>query len=404
MTHTENITEVVHLQHISDLISTVSAHVRKECLSGVEEPKWVLSKDQVPGRLGKWLHRCYFTLRDWRLAWLMSILIAIPLFAVIKDTFASIYLFFTSYTLPGTHVFVTLLAIPLVPLAMYNAAGAYWAIFEIAKTRELTWKLKLMVGGVVLLFNVLWFGLKLYLLPGISFPEPALDQALAVLRTTTGYRIGMAILVDVPLMSALALWTSKEWWLLSIKLWSALRWLVRFHYLESPGALQEFLLTPLLLKGGEEPRTLLQLSKEEIKALSSWATCRRDVIQSRLLPTTLLLTFLGLLANTQLANDFVASVVNHLNNLYQHSDSLPRDGLGSYVIVVGIGLAVYAVVKFLVELFTESFVADYIIEACVLAQHAGIAKNKSLMQQKEGTGEQAGKSRGFIKWLKDLFL
>ena len=145
---------------------------------------------------------------------------------------------------------------------------------------------------------------------------------------------------------------------LAIKALSGLRWLFRFHTLESPESLTDFLLQPIIPGKAGEALFLLNLSQTEIQALGEWAKCRRELVQSRLLPTTLLLAFVGLLANTSLADSAVYRFGDLLEIIVHPTGFWPW--LGAYFVLLMILGSGWLLVQALINLANESFVMDYL--------------------------------------------
>jgi hypothetical protein len=151
-----------------------------------------------------------------------------------------------------------------------------------------------------------------------------------------------------------------------VNIGSILRWLTRVHTMESLDALIKFLKTPLSIAEGSSTQRLLDLDKTDIDALHSWSQCRRQIVQDKLLPTTLILAFLGLLANTQLGEEAVLGIRQLLNTLV--GPTMTFEWLWAIGKFFLLGLAIVVPLIYIKDLLDEAFVMDYITEAAILAK------------------------------------
>jgi len=218
---------------------------------------------------------------------------------------------------------------------------------------------------------------------GITFSEVEVNRMLQGVQSSYVYGTIFGLLVAIPAMIYLSFGGLREFVLFGIKAYSTIRWLLRFHKLESPETLMDFLNQPISLDEMGSTFSLLKLNQDELQALSAWAECRRDLVQSRLLPTTLLLTFLGLLANTSLADSAVLRFGDLVNTVLRPPDFW--SWLGAYLVVLVVISSGALLTKVLVGLANESFVMDYIAQACVLAKSA---KKQTKRQQAEEMSQE----------------
>jgi len=226
-----------------------------------------------------------------------------------------------------------------------------------------------------------------------QYDDVSVSQAIASIRQSTAYLVWAAVFVYIPAVSHGALWLTRASVVSIVAIVSGFRWLFRLHRLESFDTLGEFLSTPLPLGPQGEPRALIELEKEDIEALHAWVLSRRGVVQNRLVPTTLLLTVLGLLANTSWGESAVRTAADILRDYFQSSGGLSwlvafgRFGLLMAVIVLPAGL--------IARLLSEAFVMDYIAQACVLARHV-----RAVSPATSTTDRRASASPGLLSRLK----
>ena len=163
----------------------------------------------------------------------------------------------------------------------------------------------------------------------------------------------------------------------------------------------KLLLTPLTLSQEDEPQTLLELEEPYTNALYDWALCRRQIVQNRLVPTTLLLAFLGVLANTSLGESAIQAVTNVVRDFFQ-----PSTGLNRFIVywkLVLLMAVIVVPVVFIVLLLNEAFVMDYIAQACVLARHAKLSSQQTTIQDEDSASHPAKKSPRLLRWLRRWF-
>lgn len=396
--------EIEHLDRITHVIATVSNTVRVRNLSAFQEPHWMLEIDEVPGRIGDWLHKLYGGRGFLRIFWLFLVLLILPLVISIESSYAALLAVWGSggaaSPLNEMRIVMTLLVAIITPLILAIAVGAYWSLYEIVVNRHLSWPLKALAVGLALMLAMLccWFGFSFP--TGISLNNLAVDQIIIETRQFVGYRIVTAIFVYVPPAILLARWGLQGLTALGIGFLSVVRWVGRFHRLESTDALRQFLSEPLSLKTAGASSTLLELDRREIQALRDWATCRREVIQSRLLPTTLLLGVLGILVDIPQVGRYLGSIIERAQALGSAMDLWSLLG-SSFVFAIAI-LLFFGLSKLLIDLLDEAFVTDYIAQACVLAQHVKIAEEEQ-RQLQTTSASQTDRPLGFVdclmRWL-----
>jgi len=400
--------ETVYLDRISKLITAVSEHVYNEHLSGLKMPQWILSEEQRPGKVGRWLHRLYFGKEHiasvdeaipTRLGLTLGLLFSLILEGVYPLAYYKIAtLTFPSWSWGEIGRFSLLIGILLIMLLipLFSAVGAYWTLSELMINRLLSRKIRLLTLLIAVALVLCWF------LSGpsrfsdrISLEDAALQQAALAIQQSPIYRTISTFFFYIPNISHGALWLTRMAAVLTVGGASILRWLFRFHRAESVEDLGEFILTPLPLMGEDGSQALLELETPYMDSLHDWAVCRRQVVQNRLVPTTLFLAFLGLLANTSLGESAVQAALNVLRNPFQ------AEGIGLFVAFgrfVLLMIVIMLPVGFIVQLLNEAFVMDYITQACVLARHARLS-SRGLSEQVASVG-QVRRSSGLLGWLR----
>jgi hypothetical protein len=386
MTHETDGTSYIDARHsasdreqiseLTALLVDVSKYVCEENLSPLKDKPWARSRDEVNHPIAERLHGLFLSAEgELRFIWLLLVMLMLPVSAVVESLLGASWILWGTLrpvvNLGGERITTPLIVVVPALFALYTVLGTYWILVEIVANHSLKiWvRILVLILGIASLVGLIAFTATHSLIPGVSFDSRQLNQALADLRGQLMYRIFVTIGLYFPVIGGVCLASMRGFTLFAISILSALRWLINYHRLESPEAICTFTRRPLFHWNGAD-RSLADLSEQEIIFLRSWATSRRDVIQSRLLPLSFMFTFVGLLANTEKANVLFDEIIDHfqvvwglINGRIPWSWSI----LGSYAVFLGTVLLLFFVTKFLVEMFNESFVADYIVQACVLA-------------------------------------
>jgi hypothetical protein len=358
------------------LVAVMSRRVREENLSPLKNKPWARPRDEVNSPVAKCLHWLFLSSEgELRSTWLVMLVLILPFTIAIESLMGASWVLWSALWqtagLNGFRFIMTGITAILIIPTFYAALGTYWILGAVTRNHKLkSWLRILMailaIAGLAGLLNSV---LTYPLIPGILFNIPQLNEALGELRSNRTYRIIVTIGLYFPAISGFFLILAKGLILFAISFLSVLRWVFNFHHLESPMTISAFVKRPLFITD-DTNQSLSDLSTREIGFLKAWATARRDVIQSRLLPLSFMFTFVGLLANTKKANVLFDEVIYHfqvvwglINGRIPWSWSI----LGSYAVFLGIILVLFFVTKFLIVMFNESFVADYIVQACVLA-------------------------------------
>jgi hypothetical protein len=362
------------VRQLAGLITTLSERVRQDNLAGPKDQPWGRSDDSIDSALLHFFHRLYLTSEgEYQTIWGLLVMIGIPGSLAVEGMTGTLWLLWGTLSsipgLTGLRIVVTLVAAVFLPIACYIAVGTYWVLGEALTNRGLKTRLRLLIGGISLLIaiGIIIFVLSFSLPPAVSFNDPVLDSSLNELRDQPLYRVVAAILWYIPVVLGFFLIPFRGLSMLVVRSLSVARWLVRFHRVDSAESICDFIDQPLF-ESGEKSRSLLDLSVCELEAIRSWAGARRDVIQGRLVPLGLLFAFLGLLANTDMAKVWLTRLFGHFRIVM--SGAWAWENLGSHFLIWVLVVVLWFVMKSLVDLFNELFVADYIIQACILVSYA----------------------------------
>jgi len=290
--------------------------------------------------------------------------------------------------------FVVVMLSPMLLTTVYGAVGAYWTFFELVRNRDLSRRLKVLTLGLAGSLIGAWL---LAGSPRIWDLWPSHDALLDRARLNMVYYWIAALFIYVPAISYGGFLVPRLTTTVAVSVRSLIRWVFRFHAVEPTDELVKFVSTPLLLLDQEKPQALLDLEPSYLDALHEWAACRRKVVQDRLVPTTLLLAFLGLLADTSVGEWVVCRAIGVVRGFFQAQTA--EESLLAYVLFALLAAVIIVPSVMIVYLLSEAFVMDYIAQACVLAKHA---KSANEAPPAQGTATQLGVSRsrrlpGFLK-------
>lgn len=399
--------ESVYLDQFAKLVTTVSELVRTDYLLPYKMPHWAWPKEQpLPfGKVGHRLHRWYARRDgDWYLFPSRNLLAFAVIISLLLELFYPGVLFLLSliplYSIElswetigwRTLIFAFCLIVLLFP--WYSALGTYWTWLELETNRLLTRRLRFVIFLIVLAVIGLW------VITGSSRYSNLMDygdrDALAI-QQSKAYLCYSVFLFYIPSLTYAALWLSQSVAVIAFGVGSAVHWFVSFHVMRSAERINEFLLRPLPLPQGKSP-TFLQLDIRQIDALYDWSICRRDAVQNKLVPITLFLAFLGLLANTYLGEVAVQTMGNLIGETLRFFES-PMRGFVSlwYLMAWMIPILLSGMLVF--ELMNDAFTMDFIAQACLLARHAKISREDEPANQ-----HREAKPTSLLGWAKQWFL
>lgn len=381
-----------YLDDFARLTEVIIKYVQEEHLLPYKMPDWDWPEDQaLPlGRVGQWMHWLYgprgflVNLLPSR-AWLMLVVVLsvglevtypglLTELLTLRQTVlrAPMSTLQFSWRVIGAGLLLSVLVLleVLVPLA--SAIGVYWSFFEIAVNRNINWFLKIFTVAVVLGLVGLWLADGAILLSEyMEYDEYGVQLGADRIREAVAYRLLSSILFYIPGITYGALFGTKVILFAVQTVRSALYWTISFHVPRRANVAAEFLRGHLPIDEAETV-TVLELDLRQIEALHDWATCRRQIVYDRLLPTTILLASLGIVANTSLGEEAVKEALTILREYSQMGD--PATWWLAYLrfILLVVIVVFPAVVIFM--LLNEAFAMDFIAQATVLARHAILAE------------------------------
>jgi hypothetical protein len=392
--------EARYLDNFAKLTNVITEHVQKKHLLPHKMPCWVWPEgQQLPlGDFGQWLHRLYGP-RGWLARFfpfrptLMLGLVFSAFFVVgyphLIAFVSSTPIFSIQLSPRAVGLLLLLLAFLLlsVLVPVLTAIGVYWILIELISNRHLTLRLRVTALLIVLIYAGTYAGV--WCAQDSIPPSDAsidsggthIEQTVHVIRQAPAYRAISAILFIVPCFTCFALMvvggTAVAAWCVG----SAFHWFYSLHILHPVERIKDFLSTPLSLNEGEQ-QTLLQLETTQIDALYNWSVCRRQAVQNRLLPTTMLLAFLGLLANTSLGESAVQSALTILCDYFSDIGSLSWL-VGSWRLLPLVAITLLPGIPVLL-LMNEAFTMDFVAQACLLARHVKLSREDESATQDRG--------------------
>jgi len=257
-----------------------------------------------------------------------------------------------------------------IPVLLYTLIGITWTVYETVASGTLPRWLKFVTLVLMVASVGIWslMGAPRWWLQPDAI-DPALQYALVSAQKDGLYLTLSAILVYIPAILYATYLVVRMVSMLGIAGASVVWWVGKSQSMERLSDLEEFLSEPLALTEGGPEWSLLDLEEDRLTALREWSACRRQVVQNRLIPTTLLLGFLGLLANTSLGERTVGWALRVLQSSgLAYSDwygMLAHSGQRLLLVVL-----IFLPIAMLVDLLNEAYAMDFIAQACVLARHA----------------------------------
>ena len=392
-TQPEQLSTSARLKKYENLITSISEQVRKKYLFPYEMPHWAWPEEQNLGRLGRRLHQmycdtpyCTIFLFPMRLWWGVGLALSLMLEPFYPLFFPMVLWIVTSIgsiswscrTVGMLALFVVgLLLLLLIPLL--SAIGAYWSFYELVANRRLSRRLKFIVALIIVFFVGVWVSTGAPLLStrvldrgDVNYEELdhegfQVSQRAYAIQQSLGYLVPSAFFFYVPTIIFWGIWVVKLVVALTVFGMSAFHWLFAFHVGYSVEIVGEFLSIPLPLNG-DSSQTLLDLETTEIDTLYDWAQYRRRGMQGRLVLSTLILAFLGLLAGTSLGESAVFAVINILHQYFQPSVDSFQWLAAFYQLMLLAGLIILPLIL-IGWLLSEVFTMDFIVQACILARH-----------------------------------
>ncbi len=383
--------ETAYLDNFAKLTTAIDELVQTEYLLPYKMPHWGWPEEQpLPlGRVGKWLH--WLSARQDEFVFLFptkfmltfGLLISLILEGIYPDVLSSLLyilsilsgvpIYSLSWQAIGALLLICVFLFFGFLLPLFSAVGAYWTLFELMSNRLLTRRLRLVVMLIALAIIGLWLadgGVRLSNAMEMDYGGTEIQQTALAIQQNPTYLIFSAFLFYIPALSHGSLWLTRLVVAIAITISTAFHWFFSFHRMHSVKTLNKFLSTPLSIDE-EKPQTLLQLKIQQIDALYEWSLCRRDAVQNKLVPTTIFLAFLGLLANTSLGESAIQVVMDTLRDYFQTIGSLIW--IINYLRFTLLMAIIVLPVRIIFDLLNEAFTMDFITQACIVARHAKIS-------------------------------
>jgi hypothetical protein len=378
------------------MVKAISQHIQHNELVPFTLPDWSVPVEMFQTRGGKFLHRLYF-IRHKLLRFLTPTRLLLPalmFFLILSEPlYLGIYYLLAEWVSAGhlgsLHLtprsalaLLSLLVVLLflVCIILYCTFGGYWTFITLIRNRLIPWYYRGIVlmtaAGLVIWWLVegsgrVWDHSIHNFALSVSGAGPELNHFVSTVWESRSYMIVSAILIYVPAIMHGALWLARPAILDLIGVAVVLQWMLSYHILNPIESVGKFIVTPLALEPNGELRKLLDLNAAKLTALQDWSDGRRQIVQNKLIPTTIMLAFLGLLANTTWGDGIFTQMIDTLSILLipppptmDLSELLPY--LGAFSLLIALMIPVILIVM----LLNEVSVMDYISQACVLAQHA----------------------------------
>lgn len=333
------------LGELASLFATVNNQVLSDKSPTAFSRKWIAPPKKfyrpLTNRLYRWL---YSPGKNWVLLMLISIGLALLLMLVINAGRWSPFL-----------AFLMSLIMVIPPL---------WTYYDLSFNEPLRRELQIFtrVGmswvPILLVVSLFYFAAWNIRFSPLDTAIRLLDEAMAtsalwVFAIATAYyaAISFAIYLLIRLIS------SGVYYVVAL-----MQWLLLYHALDSTEDLEKLLAEPLNVPENGSAARILDLDRMYVDALQEWAMLRRQLIQDKLIPTTLVLAVLGILANTSLGdwafNWFVGAFRGNLD-------------AGAVIIrLVILGLAIVLPARTIGILLSEAYATGVIAQACLLIQRA----------------------------------
>lgn len=378
---------VARLDRFAKLTTTIRDQIESNYLFPHRRPQWAWPEDQSPplGRVGRRLHRLYtppklvaeiipvqaipllglfvtvLVLR-WTYPLFLAVIVRVPWFSGPL-----------SYEVVGLKLLIALLLLVLFGIGLGSAVGSYWVLLELTANRHLSFSLRvttliivLVVAGAQVVAGQFWISEPLPYSPSETGDPLGLERTAGAIQDSLAYRIIASAVILFPVLSCSWLLMIR-WFITGVFFsWAAGHWLLKFHSLSSAAKISEFVKRPLPI-GEETETTLLELDEKDIDALLEWSLCRREAIQNRLVPATLVIGVLGVLANTWV--DPVAGLALDITKDYLR---VPRSlgDLATKWRFLALSFVVSVPIAVIFPLLNEAFKMDFVAQASLLARYA----------------------------------
>lgn len=335
---------------------------------------WALSDDKIASPWVRRLHR-FYTFLDFGSPFPLSLILTLAVmisFSLETVLLASI-LKVQQVGFPPwfiNKVFLGLLFILFAIIVLISVFGTYWSFYEILVNYRLVWKIKASVVLATAIGIAIWlfFGAPLYW-QGWKTESSSLYAVLATFNPGIAYYIVAAIFFYIPIIHLTSLFLIKTTLGVVDIGKTTIRWFFKFQSVIPMKDLEVFLNTPIDSSREDLALPFWKLHETHLILLKDWAESRRVSIQNKLIPFTLLIATLGLLMNTFIGDRIVTSVGETIKNYFGYplNDTLNNPSPLEWMIFFITIFLIFLPFAIVINLLRESFSADFLHEACILA-------------------------------------
>lgn len=186
---------------------------------------------------------------------------------------------------------------------------------------------------------------------------------------TPEYRLFAILLVYIPALCHLSVWIVRIAATLVFFIRNAFSWFLNVNNTNEVDRLKQFLFEEIMLDNGQTYR-FVSLDRPAIDAVKRWSLLRRQIVQSRLVPLSIVFGFLGVFFSTSIGDSLLSELILTLQDYLLSSGgaSTPIGSTISYLQILGALVAIGIPVVLLLGLLNEAFAMDFLTEACELAE------------------------------------
>lgn len=284
-----------------------------------------------------------------------------------------------------TTVFVIFVSL-FIFATIFSASGIYWQVYEIAINKKISPIIKIVLSLSIALFVYFFiFEKKVYQLINIyshmEILETGLKEFLINLSHSTWVLLMSLAFIYIPLILFFAFFLAKMVITAFVLTGRFLQWYFLIQITQPQQRFDKFLTTPLPLFDEGNPKTFLEIENSIIIAIKNWVDSRRKTIQNRLIPASLGVAFLGILASTSAGENMLGLISKVFSDYFSTMSSFLQAGgaaswLISFIKLLGLMAIIILLVGPLSLLLYESVILDFISEACALAESIKIIQNQ----------------------------
>lgn len=193
------------------------------------------------------------------------------------------------------------------------------------------------------------------------------------------------VLHTLPWLTLTGIWFAKIIMIGIVFLGRLIQWLFLVQASTPKTVLLEFLYTPLLLFNSKKPERFLSIENKHLQIIKSWVGIEREIIQMKLIPATLGVAVLGIIASTIIGESLVQVVKETIIEMISLTPTDSQAGVLVAIIsetkiiplakLIIIGIVFGILVLPTTVLLNRSTVLAFIAEACVLTESVKLIQN-----------------------------